>query len=29
VKYVDTEQWQAMKSILALVDEALTQAGRK
>jgi ABC-type Fe3+ transport system substrate-binding protein len=29
VKYVDTEQWQAMKSILALVDEALAQAGKK
>ena len=29
VKYVDTEQWQAMKSILTLVDEALAQAGRK
>ena len=29
VKYVDTEQWQAMKSILALVDEAVAQAGKK
>jgi iron(III) transport system substrate-binding protein len=29
VKYVDTEQWQAMKAILALVDEALAQAKRK
>jgi ABC-type Fe3+ transport system substrate-binding protein len=29
VKYVDTEQWQAMKSILALIDEALIQAGKK
>jgi iron(III) transport system substrate-binding protein len=29
VKYVDTEQWQAMKSILAVVDEALAQAGKK
>jgi iron(III) transport system substrate-binding protein len=25
VKYVDTEQWQAMKAILALVNEALAQ----
>jgi iron(III) transport system substrate-binding protein len=29
VKYVDTEQWQAMKEILALVNEALAQAGKK
>jgi iron(III) transport system substrate-binding protein len=29
VKYVDTEQWQAMKSILAVVEEALAQAGKK
>jgi hypothetical protein len=29
VKYVDTEQWQAMKTIVALVDEALAQAKKK
>jgi iron(III) transport system substrate-binding protein len=29
VKYVDTEQWQAMKAILALVDEALAEARKK
>jgi iron(III) transport system substrate-binding protein len=29
VKYVDTEQWQEMKSILKLVDDALVQAGKK
>ena len=29
IKYVDTEQWQEMKAILALVDEALAQAGKK
>jgi len=29
VKYVDTEQWQSMKSILAVVEEALAQAGKK
>jgi hypothetical protein len=29
IKYVDTEQWQAMKEILALVNEALAQAGKK
>jgi ABC-type Fe3+ transport system substrate-binding protein len=29
VKYVDTEQWQAMKTILALVEDALAQAGKK
>jgi len=28
-KYVDTEQWQAMKTILKLVDDALAQAGKK
>jgi iron(III) transport system substrate-binding protein len=29
VKYVDTEQWQAMKAVLKHVDDALTQAGKK
>jgi len=29
VKYVDTEQWQTMKAILALVDEALAEARKK
>jgi iron(III) transport system substrate-binding protein len=29
VKYVDTEQWQAMKTVLKLVDDALAQAGKK
>ena len=29
VKYVDTEQWQAMKTVLKVVDDALTQAGKK
>ena len=29
LKYVDTEQWQDMKAILALVNEALAQAGKK
>jgi iron(III) transport system substrate-binding protein len=29
VKYVDTEQWQAMREILALVNEALAQAVKK
>ena len=29
LRYVDTEQWQAMKAILALVDEALAQARKK
>ena len=29
VKYVDTEQWQAMKSVLKVVEDALAQAGKK
>ena len=29
VKYVDTEQWLAMKPMSELVDEALAQAGKK